>query len=191
MENTDLCRWKHRFKSSKMTSRIILILMTMTLTATVAPAWVLGKNPFMTIDGYKYAIESDKPTLDDWDVVMEVFTGTTNSDEWGDIAYTDCLREKSVDFEWISCTKVGEYTMLHIPAGSTDKIYSTGTIGGNFTPGKTYGIGFNYKRNGKYLWKENPGRAFKVMWPIFAPAAGPYCNAPGLYWEIPGKFVPL
>ena len=108
------------------------------------PTWVLGKNPFVTIDGYKYAIESDKPTLDDWDI-MEVYTGTTNSDEWRDIAYTDCLRENPVDFEWISYTKVGEYTMLHIPAGRTDKIYSTGTIGGNFTPGKTYGIGFNYK----------------------------------------------
>ena len=65
--------------------------------------------------------------------------------------------------------------MLHIPAGSTDKIYSTGTIGGNFTPGKTYGISFNYKRNGKYLWEGNrPGRAFKIMWPNNLPCGDPY-----------------
>ncbi len=145
------------------------------------PAWVLGKDPFMTIDGYKYAIESDKPTLDDWDVVMEVFTGTTNSDAWGDIAYTGCLREKAVDFEWISYTKVGEHTMLHIPAGSTDKVRDTGTIGAQFTPGQTYGIGFNFKRNGKYLRKGGPGRAFKIMWPNNLPCGDPYI------WEEIGE----
>ena len=36
------------------------------------------------------------------------------------------------------------------------------------------GIGFNFKRNGKYLLKGAPGRAFKVMWPNNLPCGDPY-----------------
>ncbi len=139
------------------------------------PTWVLGKSLFVNIDGYKYAAVSDKPTLDPWEVVMVVYTGETNYGEWDDIAYVDCLRVNAGDVDWKSYSKVGEYTLMSIPAGSDDEVRASGTFG-EFQPGKTYGLSFNYinKRTGKRMFEDKPGKAFKAMWPSNLPCGDPY-----------------
>lgn len=139
------------------------------------PNWVGGKQLFVNIDGYKYAAVSDKPTLDPWELVMVVYKGTTNNGEWDDIAYAGCLQDNVGDVNWQSFSKVGEFTLLTIPAGSDDEVRANGTFG-VFQPGETYGLSFNYinKRTGTRMFEDKPGKAFKIMWPNYLPCGDPY-----------------
>ena len=141
------------------------------------PNWVGGKQLFTAIDGYKCAAASDKPTLDPWEFVLVVYTGVSHNGEWDDIAYAGCLKENADDVDWLKFQKIGEYTILSIPAGSTEEVVGGGTFAsGVFQPGETYGLSFNYvnKRTGTRLFKDTPGKAFKIMWPNFLPCGDPY-----------------
>ena len=132
---------------------------------------------FTHIDAYKYKVVSKVPTLDPWECVLQVFTGTPDIDEshmyWGlGLPYggfLDNYFQAWADQGWKPSPNCTNYTLLDIPAGS-DELEASGTVAENaFANGTWYSVIENYrnKRTGKYLFDpdKEQGLLFRVMWP--------------------------
>ena len=133
----------------------------------------------MDIDAYKFQLKSTKPTLDPWDVVVQVTHGQADATGWEYIAFAGCERYVQEGFSWVGTPGVSYHsTGMVIPKGSSDENIFIGDVMKPFSNDYcAIGLNFFNKRTGKYLYNATAitTGAYKLSWGNL-PCGDPYIH---------------
>ena len=143
------------------------------------PNFWYGAPIFMDIDAYKFQLKSTKPTLDPWDVVVQVTHGQADATGWEYIAFAGCERYGQEGFSWVGTPGVSYHsTGMVIQKGSSDENIFIGDVMKPFSNDYcAVGLNFFNKRTGKYLYNASAitTGAYKLSWGNL-PCGDPYIH---------------